>query len=283
VFALGLSAFLYKDDYLDYFYSSGWEVLLHVKPLSKISSEIGIHSISEKNAFQNSDFSLFYRDRSYRANPSIKEGMLRSLTTKVRYGSDAVPFNLITINYAEVELEYSNKSLISSHSSFVRAEFKTEYHFKTFFRRNMFAPTLSLKIIAGTLNGDLPPQRMFSLESPQSGLAGLGSLRGIAVNEFAGDQQLAFFFEHNIRSIPFLWLNIPFLYKNNIEIITFINCAQAWASFSIPNIYNRPTTGWYSEAGIGISRIFGLFRVDVTRRFTPPSSWVWTLGIATIL
>jgi hypothetical protein len=73
------------------------------------------------------------------------------------------------------------------------------------------------------------------------------------------------------------------LYKNNIEIITFANCARAWASSSVPIIYNHPTTGWYSEAGIGISRILGLLRVDVTRRFTPPSDWIWTLGIATIL
>jgi hypothetical protein len=282
-FALGPSALLYKDDYLDYFYSSGGEVLFDARPLSSLSTEIGVRSVSERSAFQNSDFSLFNQNRHYRSNPNIKEGMLRSFIAKVRYGDDPVPLNLLATNYAEIELECSNKSLLPSHSSFVRAGLKTEYHFKTLFRRNMFAPTLSLKIVAGTLNGDLPPQRMFSLESPQSGLAGLGSLRGIAVNEFAGDQQAAFSLEHNFRSIPFLWLNIPFLYKNNIEIITFANCAHAWTSSSVPSIYNRPTNGWYSEAGIGISRILGLFRLDATRRFTPPSRWAWTLGIATIL
>jgi hypothetical protein len=282
-FALGPSALLYKDDYLDYFYSSGWEVLFHGRPLSSLSTEIGVRSVSERSAFQNSDFSLFNQNKHYRSNPNIKEGMLRSLITKARYGDDPVLLNLLATNYAEIEFECSSKSLLPSHSSFVRAGLKTEYHFKTLFRRNMFAPTLSLKMVAGTLNGDLPPQRMFSLESPQSGLAGLGSLRGIAVNEFAGDQQMAFSLEHNFRSIPFLWLNIPFLYKNNIEIITFANCAHAWTSSSVPSIYNRPTNGWYSESGIGISRILGLFRLDVTRRFTPPSSWVWTLGIATIL
>jgi hypothetical protein len=282
-FALGPSALLYKDDYLDYFYSSGWEFLIRAKPMSHVSAEIGVRSVSERNAFQNSDFSLFNRDRRYRPNPSIKEGMLRSLTTKVRYGNDPAPLNLIATNYAEIELECSDKSLLPSHSSFVRAGFKTEYHFKTFFRRNMFAPTLTFKMVAGTLNGDLPPQRMFALESPLSGLAGLGTLRGVVVNEFAGNQQVTFSLEHNIRSIPFLWFNIPFLYKNNIEIITLVNCARAWASSSVPIIYNHPTPGWYSEAGIGISRILGLLRLDITRRFTPPSDWVWTLGIATIL
>jgi hypothetical protein len=282
-FALGPSALLYKDDYLDYFYSSGWEVMIRTKPMSQVLTEIGVRSVSERNAFQNSDFSLSNRDRHYRPNPSIKEGMLRSLTTKVRYGNDPVPMNIIATNYAEIEVECSDKSLLPSHSSFVRAGFKTEYHFKTFLRRNMFAPTLTFKIVAGTLNGDLPPQRIFALESPQSGLAGLGSLRGITINEFAGDQHVTFSLEHNIRSIPFLLLNIPFLYKNNIEIITFANCARAWASSSVPIIYNHPTTGWYSEAGIGISRVLGLLRLDITRRFTPPSGWAWTLGIATIL
>jgi hypothetical protein len=282
-FALGLSAFLFKDGYLDYFYSSGWEALFRAKLLRQLSTEIGIRCISEQSAFKNSDFSLFYYGRRSRPNPSIKEGMLRSLTTKVRYGSDPFPLNLIAINYAEAEVEYSNSSILPSHSNFVRTTIRTEYHFKTFFQRNMFAPTLSLKMAAGTLTGDLPPQRMYALESPLSRLAGLGSLRGVVVNEFAGDQQVTFSLEHNFRSIPFLWLNIPFLYKNNIEIITLVNCARVWTSSSVPSIYNHPTTGWYSEAGIGISRILGLLRLDVTRRFTPPSGWVWTLGIATIL
>jgi hypothetical protein len=187
------------------------------------------------------------------------------------------------VNYAELELEYSNPALLPSHSNFIRAGFNAEYHFKTFLRRNLFAPTLTFKISAGTLNGDLPPQRLFALESALSGIAGLGGLRGITVNEFTGKQQVTFSFEHNFRSIPFLWLNIPFLYKNNIEIITFVNCARAWSSSSVPLIYDRPTKGWYSEGGIGISRILGFLRIDLTRRFTPPLAWEWTLGIATVL
>ncbi|MGD0589464.1 MAG: hypothetical protein ABSA44_01535 [Bacteroidota bacterium] len=55
----------------------------------------------------------------------------------------------------------------------------------------------------------------------------VGTPRGIAVNEFAANQRVMFSLEQNIHSILFFWLNIPFLYKNNIEIITSVNCARA--------------------------------------------------------
>lgn len=282
-FDLGLDALLCKDDYRDYFYSTGWNARLSMKPMSKTTLEVGVQSEREMNAMTNTDFSVFYRDDHYRTQPSIKEGMARSFIGKVRYGDNPAPLNLFAIDFAEIEWEHSNNALLPTLSDFSRGVIRIDYHTKTFLRRNLFAPTLTIKALAGVSTGNLPPQRQFMLESALSSYAPVGVLRGTREKEFGGDQILTLTVEHNFRSVPFLWLNIPFLYKNSIEFVTFATIAQASATIKSPPPFIHSTNGWYSEAGISISRIFGLLRLDLTRRFTAPSAWVLTLGIATIL
>jgi hypothetical protein len=282
-FDLGLSSLLFKNDYRDYYYSTGWNALLRIKPIEKTTVEVGLQSIQEMNALQNTDFSIFYRNSHYRTQPSIKEGMARSFIGKVRYGDNPVPLNLIAIDFGEIEWEYSNNALLPTHSDFLRVVMRADYHTKTFLRRNFLAPTLTIKALAGVSTGNLPPQRQFMLESATNGFGPAGVLRGAHEKEFGGDQILTLTVEHNFRSIPFLWLDIPFLFKNSIEIVTFATIAQARTTMKSPPPFIHSTNGWYSEAGIGISRIFGFFQLDVTRRFTPPADWVWTLGIATII
>ncbi len=82
--------------------------------------------------------------------------------------------------------------------------------------------------------------------------------------------------EHNFRSLPFLALDIPFLYRNSIELITYGAFAQTWyGSTSASN-------GWYAETGIGLARIFDLLRADVTYRCTQPRRFIFSLSIATL-
>ena len=281
-FDLGLDALLDKDDYRDYYYSTGLSTLLNLKPMSKTTLEVGVQSVQEMDAMQNTDFSVFYRDSHYRTQPSIKEGMARSVIGKVHYGDNPFPLNIIATDFAEIEWEHSNNALLPTLSDFSRVVMEVDYHTKTFLRRNLFAPTLTIKALAGVSTGDLPPQRQFMLESALGVFAPFGVLKGAREKEFGGDQILALTVEHNFRSIPFLWLNIPFFYKNSIEIVTFATIAQTKTMMKSPPTFIHSTNGWYSEAGIGISRIFGLLRIDITRRFTTPSAWVLTLGIATI-
>jgi hypothetical protein len=101
------------------------------------------------------------------------------------------------------------------------------------------------------------------------------------VKEFAGDRFVSLSVEHNFRSIPFLFLNIPFLYRNSIELIVHGTVAQTWSSSTLP--FGRTTDGWYSEAGLGISRLFGFFRMDVSYRFMQPRGFFLTFGVSPIL
>ena len=80
------------------------------------------------------------------------------------------------------------------------------------------------------------------------------------------------------RSTPFLILDIPFLYRNSIELIAHGTVAKTWSNAPVP--FRTSTNGWYSEAGIGISRVFSFFRFDLTYRMMEPRGVYLTLGIA---
>jgi hypothetical protein len=102
------------------------------------------------------------------------------------------------------------------------------------------------------------------------------------MSDFSGDSYAILSLEHNFRSVPFLWMNIPFLYKNSVEFIVHCTVAKAWNA-AVSSTASHTTDGIYSEAGFGISRIFGLLRVDYTRRLALPAGSAITFGIAMLL
>ena len=282
-FSISLSALLDKVDQRDYFYSQGWKIFVTGKPLARLSGRLTYASESEQSAVQRTDFSLFNRSSQYRMQPLIDEGMMRSVSLSLRYGDDPVPLGLISSNFLEIEGERSERSLLKSDFSFSRISVVGEFFVPTFLKRNLFPPTLLGRVSAGISDGMLPPQRIFTLEGRSIGFGPMGVLRGGGLKEFTGDSYVMVSLEHNFRSVPFLALNIPFLYENSIEFLIHASAAKSWLGPKTRVPYGHPTNGWYSEAGFGLSRLFGLLRVDCTRRFVPPSSWHVTIAVARIL
>ncbi len=282
-FSIALASLLSKNDYGDYFYKKGWALTAEAKPLSRFSIALTYTNESHRSALQRTDFSLFYRGRRYRAHPPINEGLYRGVRLKLRYGGEPFAPGIITTDYVQLETDYSDRSLLRSQFEFNRYVLRAEWHQPTLLTSYLFPPTLYLRLVAGTSGGQLPAQFLFGIDSQYSGLGPFGTLRGGRVKEFAGGEFVVLSAEHNFRSVPFLALNIPFLYKNGIEILTYATAARMWSGAARSAFLPRLTDGWYYEAGIGLSRILGLLRVDVTRRFASPRTTVVTLGVARIL
>lgn len=281
--AITFSCLLDKDDYRDYFYTRGWNLFVTGRPLQKLSVRLQYQNEEQYMALQRSDYSFFSRDNIYRSNPAIQNGMMRSLQISARVGNPAIPLGLISQDFIELKLEHSNKSLLSSDFDFSQLTVHGELHIATFLRRLFIPATLSLNLTAGASSGTIPAQRWFTMDSRYTGYAPFGVLRGGGIKEFSGDRFVLLSMEHNFRSSPFLVLNIPFLYKNSIELIVHGTVARTWNSNSTPVPFGRTTDGWYSEAGFGLSRIFGLFRLDYTYRFAEPRNGFVSFGIAKIL
>ena len=101
------------------------------------------------------------------------------------------------------------------------------------------------------------------------------------MKEFSGHRFNLLSVEHNFRNTPVLMTGIPFLYKSGIELMAQGTFARSWSSSPLP--FGRTTNGWYSEAGLGLSRFFGLFRLDYTYRFSDPLNSFVSPGVAQLL
>ncbi len=273
---ISLMSLIDKNDYRDYFLATGWAAFTRFKPSRTVTAELSFINEKHSSMFNNTDYSLFAKNKVFRPNPSINDGILKSINAGVRFGGEEVPLGIISRDALEFSIEHSSPSLTGGDFDFTRYSTSFDWSVQTFATDLLFPPKLSMKVSAGTSMGSLPPQKMFALDSRASGYAPFGVLRGSQVKGFTGDHFFMLNIEHNFRSIPFLALDIPFLYKNNIELIVHGSIAKTWR--------NAPLTsdGVYSEAGIGINRIFDILRADVTYRFFEPSRFYVTLSVANL-
>ena len=284
-----LGSLFSKDDYRDYFLSRGWHGFVEGNFLREtdppnLRLQAGYTDEKETSLRNITEYSLLDRDRTYRINPPIVDGTLRSLTFKAEYGNETQYFFSNPYFTAHTSIEYSSKSLLNSDFGFARLAGALRVKFPTYDMSLFFNPTLSISFNGGILTGDRLPQRLFNLESSYLGTAWFGGLRAAGVKEFSGDRFVLLSVEHNFRRIPFLASGIPFLYQSNLELIVFGSVAQSWLSPSAlagPPIFNT-TNGWYYEGGVSINRILDIFRFDLTWRGVKPRGIALTLGIGDI-
>jgi hypothetical protein len=275
-----------KNDYRDYFETEGWRAFFQAEPSKVFAARFSFVHEQHISVQQNSDFSIFARSRSYRINPPIYDGKLRSLLLDARIGSEPTPFDIVRSNSLELHFEHSGEG--GSNWNFNRVWGTGTISIPTFSRSLLLPQSLSIRVAAGTSSGELPPQRLFDLESASSNYAPFGVFRAMNVKEFSGTSFVALTLEHNFRSVPFLALGIPFLYENNIEFIVHGGVAQTWSQQryvtlrDIAVFPNNITDGWYSEVGFGFSRIFDVLRADFTWRLSEPKNFRFTLGVANL-
>jgi hypothetical protein len=286
--AISLMSLIDKNDYRDYFMAKGWRTFIEYKPFRWLNSTLSFLDERHSSMRAVTNYSLFGQEKAYRENPEIAEGQLRSFRLEARFGDSPVPLDIVPRRALEVSIEYSSPDLAKSDYTFTQISAKADYNITTFASSLLFPPTLKVRVSAGTSIDSLPPQRTFMLDRRSSGYSPLGVLHGLSINEFRNmdnklpmmdrgcDRFVMVTLEHNFRSIPFLALNIPFLYRSGVEFIVFGSAAQSWHhSVSI-------TDGWYSEAGFGINKIFDLLRADITYRTKNPQRFYFTLSVANI-
>jgi hypothetical protein len=278
-----------KSDYRDYFEAEGWRTFVSLPLPHSVSTTLSYISEDHSTVKRNTDFSIFFPSRSYRENPAAADGRLRSLRLDVHVGQNPTLFDVISKDNIDVSIEHADPSVVSSAFAFTRYHLTATAALPTIGQGFLFRPSLRMRVSAGTSAGTLPPQRLFDVESASSGYGPFGVMRGMAVKEFEGTGYMALALEHNFRSLPFLAMDIPFLYENQIELIVYGGLAHVWGRSQLTmvngqsTIVNQKEKASYAEVGIGIGRILEILRTDFTWRFTDPAGLRFTLGIAQIM
>jgi hypothetical protein len=248
-----------------------------VNPFGAFKATLGYSSEDEKSDTNHTDFNILSFGHKYRPNPPIAEGQLRSVQLSIHYGGESMMLGMVPVDMVESSAEFSSPSITGSDFNFTRYQLAASYHFATFLRSYMLPPQLQIGFVGGVSTGTLPPQRGFVLDAQLGRFAEFGVLRTAYPREFVGDRLVLFSAEQNFKNVPFLMLGIPFLYKSGLDVLVNATAANSWLGGK------STTNGWYGEAGIGIGKIFGLIRADLTYRLSKPNNLFFSLGLSSIL
>jgi hypothetical protein len=289
-----LTSVLVANDYRDYYSADGGMVFVALKPVEWLRAEAGYVSELHRSLQNREDFAVFVNGSKFRDNPPVTEGRLQAGTLTLSLGPSPVPFDLVWTDRVDVDMEWGGGDF-----SYGRYTVVGSVEVPTIGGDFLLKPSLRIRLAAGTHSGALPPQRTFDLESQSSGFGPFGVMRGLHVKEYNGDTYVAISLEHNFRTLPFLWLGIPFLYEDGVELLVHAGVARTWANDADPAFYPYPpgsgeippppipiyrlTDGLYGEVGFGFGKIFQIIRADLTWRGTAPQRLMFTLGVSGIL
>ena len=289
-----LTSVLVANDYRDYYSAEGGKAFVVAQPVEWLRAEAGYVNELHGSLPQTDDFAVFVGGSEFRDNPPVSEGRLEAGTLVLSFGPKPVPFDLVWTDRLDVQLEWGGGDF-----EYGRYALVGSLQIPTIGGDFLLKPALRVRLAAGAHTGSLPPQRTFDLESQSSGFGPFGVMRGLHVKEYNGDRYVAVSLEHNFRTLPFLWLGIPFLYDNGIEFLVHGGIARTWAKdpgqsldpsppapgeiLPPPIPVYRLTDGLYGEVGFGLGKLFQIVRADLTWRFTAPQRLMFTLGVSGIL
>ena len=277
-------------DYYDYYRNERFRSTLSWRN-RKLDTRFSVGVRLEEHASldKKTDYDLLGETFVSRDNPAIEAGLLRAGTIGLHWGDEEDTGGFTGKKSFSLFIEHSAPGVIASDFDFTTYGAVLDWRFDTFFQRRLLPNTLDIKIEAQTSRGDVPFQRLGAINGSMDVLSAFGVLKTRELGPYRGDRHLSVFWEHNFRTFPFELLGLQGLAQNALNIIVFGGHGRTWMRTpfednggglqSLPeprNVYG--TNGWHHEAGISLSGIFSLMRVDFAKRLDAEGFYV---GIST--
>ncbi len=254
-FEVTVGALLYRDDYRDYYLSRGWSGNIKLRLNSSLDAGVRYENAEQTSVTTNTDYSIFSENHSYRPNPSIDEGMMRSLElslsldTRKRFDSDMSMQSNQGSSYwvCNASLEVSSPRYLSSSFSFER------YHAGAMRHQMTFASSfVDVWLIGGFSRGNLPIQRMFEIQTAYGGYAEQQVLSTLAIHRLLSGRTIVGGIEQDFPSNLFRWSNLPVIRDIWFDLTLFAHGAVA-AGY-------QPM----GEVGFGLLNVIPFIRTDFT-------------------
>ncbi|MEJ2636622.1 MAG: DUF5686 family protein [Calditrichia bacterium] len=262
------------DDYFDYYWNEKFAASLgySISPL-RSAITVSFHDEMQHSLGKTTDYNLLGRTVVQRDNPAVPEGRLRSFELRLVTGDDFIPFGVIGQNHLEVSIEHSSPDILSSDFDFMCYRMALDLRIPTFLRRRLLPNVLDLRLVAGTAQGNLPPQRFGILDGALQIFSPFGVFKSLTDQPYEGEKYAGIFWEHNFRTVPLEILGLRSLAQKGIGIILHGASGRTWISDRTLNRLTytpRAANEFHHELGISVNGLFGLFRVDFTRRLDEP-------------
>lgn len=264
-----LLALISKEEFRDYYYSNGWDVKFGGEVFPVLNLEIGFMNRTDNSAINNSDFSFFYKDRTYRPNPPIYETKVNALTAGFKldfrnYIEDGYFRRRTSLGRSYVtfagDVTYSNKDFLKSGIDFTTYKLSSNAFVRTF-----RSAVLNIRAFGMYNDGTLPYQYLYALPGNINLLSTDYSFRTLNVNEIFGEKVFTLNFEHNFRDELFKMLRIPVLKDIELTFSTFFNTAitemgEKSSAILPQNVRTFPKP--FYEIGFGIGQVLLPLKVE---------------------
>ncbi len=239
-----LATLLFKEDFRDYYYTNGFSFSAEGEIFPILKGRISFTNKTDKSAFNNSDFSFFYKDKLYKPNLPVCEGK----TNAVKFGFDIDFRNYIEDGFfrrrtslgrsytlLSMNVTLSDNNLFQSDFDYLKYEFLS----RTFLRS--FNSTIATIKVYGTYsNGSVPYQDLYAVPGNISTFSSPLTFRTLGLNQILGDRVVTLNAEYNLRDELFRLLNIPVVKKLEILLTVFFNAAYGDISSKSEEILVNP-------------------------------------------
>ncbi len=266
-----LLSLITKNDFRDYFYKKGFSLSVKSEMFPVLKLGIGFINRNYESAINNSDFSLFHKSKTYRANPPIYETKINAFTTHFTFDFR----NYIEDGYSRRRTWRGNiLPIISgdftfSNKSFLQSKLNFEMYRTSIYWRIPTFKTAVLQFNADGLysNGAVPYQMMYALPGNINAGGKDFSFRTVGIGEVFGDRVAAINIEHNFNDELFRLLKIPYLKDMRLRFYLYLNAAWTDISDRSKSILHVPFKTFehpFYELGFGIGQAL----LPITFEFT---------------
>lgn len=265
-----------QEDYFDHYWVDGFTGLIGRRtrwPIIETILTFRIEDHTSRTKITRKD--LFGRSNSQRPNPEINSGKFRSVSLRLSFGENYIPFGVVGQTRLSLDIEHAPGDFLDNDFSFTRYQVSFVGRVPTFLRRRIFPNSLDFRIVAGTYSGKLPLQRFGIVDGRLSAFGPFGTFRSLGGVPLEGEEYAAFYGEHNFRTVPFEILGLRGLAKRDLGIIVFCAAGRTWIHLNrLAQLGYLPSyqDSWRSEVGVSLNGILGLIRIDYARRLDQPSN-----------
>ncbi|MEX0719318.1 MAG: DUF5686 family protein [Balneolaceae bacterium] len=268
-------------DYFDYYRQEGFYIGSAYIP----NYRLGTLRLTYKNEIHSSidyktSYDIFGTSYIQRPNSYVDEGRLSAFELELSKGTDKKAFGAVGADDYSFIIEQSAQ-VLGSDWNYTRFKIDLYRRYNTFYQRRFFPNTLDMRLNAGTYIGELPIQKNEVLDVSPGIITPFGAFRAKRYLPYEGASYVALNAEHNFRSVPLEMVGWRGAAQTGLSVIAFGGIGRTWVKESQVSAFNSlygfapsTTDNWHMEAGLSLSNIFNLVRVDVAYRIDNPGVFV---------
>lgn len=268
-----------RDDYFDYHREHGVEVgaRFRIPGRTRIDAQVQWSRLDYESLNQGIQSSWLGISLHDTLNPGVDEGQLERVSVTLDRSWEFVRFPIGPQRRATVRLERGIGGSIPGLTDYLRVEADVFLRISTFHQRRLIPNALDVRLVLGNVWGDAPIQRLGIVDG-SSTLTTFGTLKTNGHPPYTGEGWGLAVWEHSFRTVPFERLGWGWAVRRHWNLI--ITGGHGWLQSQRDLGVGRLHLGghWHHEAGVSLSGLFTVFRIDTSWRLDAPG---FRVGLST--